>query len=92
MRVDTLSGGGGGGGAAHLDDLLNVTLTAPVVGDQLVFGAGGQWVNKAPAVSSATAAGLVQLATQAEVDAGTDALKAVTPKTLQDAVLSCGVY
>jgi hypothetical protein len=93
VRVDTLSGGGGGGSSAsHLDDLLDVTLTAASAGDQLVFGAGGQWINKAPATSSATAAGLVQLATQAEVDAGTDALKAVTPKTLQDAVLSCGTF
>ena len=96
VRVDTLSGGGGGGGGGgatgHLDDLLDVTLTAPVVGDQLVLGAGSQWINKAPATSSLTAAGLVQLATQAEVDAGTNALKAVTPKTLQDAVLSCGTF
>jgi hypothetical protein len=91
IRIDTLSGGGGGG-ASHLDDLLDVTLTGAAAGDQLVLGTGGQWVNKAPATSSATAAGLVRLATQAEVDAGTDALKAVTPKTLQDAVLDCGGY
>ena len=76
----------------HLDDLLDVTLTLPAAGDQLVLGTGGQWINKAPAAASATAAGVMQLATQAEVDAGTDALKAVTPKTLQDAVLSCGGY
>jgi hypothetical protein len=92
VRIDTLSGGGGGGGATNLSGLLDVTLVAPVDGDQLVFSANGQWVNKTPAASSATAVGLVQLATQAEVDAGTNALKAVTPKTLQDAVLNCGVY
>ena len=76
----------------YLDDLLDVTLTAATAGDQLVLGAGGQWLNKAPATSSTTAVGLVRLATQAEVDAGTDALKAITPKTLQDAVLSCGSF
>ena len=92
MRVDTLSGGGGGSSASHLDDLLDVTLTAATAGDQLVLGAGGQWLNRAPATSSTTAVGLVRLATQAEVDAGTDALKAITPKTLQDAVLDGGNY
>ena len=34
--------------------------------------------------ASATEKGAVQLATQAEVDAGTDTLKSVTPKTLND--------
>jgi hypothetical protein len=92
VRVDTLSGGGGGGGASNLDDLLDVTLTAPAAGDALVLGAGGQWVNQAPASASTTVAGRISLATQAEVDAGTDALKAVTSKTLQDAVLNGGSY
>ena len=79
VRVDTLNGGGGGGGASQLDDLLDVTLTLPSAGDRLVFGTGGQWVNDKPA-------------TQAEVDAGVDAVKIVTPKTLQDAVISCGTF
>ena len=79
VRVDTLNGGGGGGGASQLDDLLDVTLTLPSAGDRLVFGTGGQWVNDKPA-------------TQAEVDAGVDASKIVTPKTLQDAVISCGTF
>lgn len=35
-----------------------------------------------PGAASETVAGLVELATQAEVDAGTDALRAVTPATL----------
>lgn len=35
-----------------------------------------------PAAASEAEAGLVELATQAEVDAGTDALRAVTPATL----------
>ena len=92
VRIDTLSGGGGSGGAAHLNDLLDVTLAAPVAGDQLVLDAGGQWMNKTPAVSSLTAAGRIQLASQAEVDAGTDALKAITPKTLQNCTLMGGTY
>ena len=44
VRIDTLSGAGGGG-ASKLGDLLDVTLTAPVTGDVLQFGSGGQWVN-----------------------------------------------
>jgi hypothetical protein len=49
VRIDTLSGagGGGGGGASNLDDLLDVTLTAPKAGDILQFNAAGQWVNVA---------------------------------------------
>jgi hypothetical protein len=47
IRIDTLSGGGGGGGStvSNLDDLLDVTLTAPTSGDLLQLNAGGQWVN-----------------------------------------------
>ena len=45
-RIDTLSSGsGGGGGASHLDDLLDVTLTAPVADSLLQLGSAGQWVN-----------------------------------------------
>ena len=92
-RIDTLNGGGGGGGGAtHLDDLLDVQLTALVAGQSLEFNASGQWVNKTPASASATAEGIIQLATQAEVDAGTDALKSITPATLQNCVLDGGNY
>jgi len=94
VRIDTLNGaaGGGGGGATHLDDLLDVQLNAPVAGQTLEFNASGQWVNKTVPAASATVAGPIQLATQAEVDAGVNAVKAVTPLTLQDATLDCGGY
>jgi hypothetical protein len=94
VRIDTLSGAGGGGGgssASHLDDLLDVTLTAVAADQLLVSTAGGQWVNKSVASSvpnaSQTAKGIIQLATQVEVDAGTDALKAVTAATLKEAIV-----
>jgi len=47
QRIDTLSSGsgGGGGGVARLNDLLDVTLTSPGVGQVLVYNATGQWVN-----------------------------------------------
>jgi phage-related tail fiber protein len=49
VRIDTLNGasGGGGGGSSvsNLDDLLDVTLTAPSQGDILQMGASGQWIN-----------------------------------------------
>jgi hypothetical protein len=50
VRIDTLNGAGGGGGGGptgNLDDLLDVTLTAPKLGDILQFGASGQWINVA---------------------------------------------
>jgi hypothetical protein len=95
VRIDTLNsagGGGGGGGATHLDDLLDVQLNAPVAGQTLEFNASGQWANKTVTAASATVAGPIQLATQAEVDAGADAVKAVTPLTLQNCVLDGGSY
>lgn len=46
QRVDTLNGaGGGGGGASKLDDLTDVTVTTPAVGDVLVYTGTG-WVNQ----------------------------------------------
>ena len=46
VRIDTLSGGGGGGSTvSNLDDLLDVTLTAPTTGDFLQLNNSGQWVN-----------------------------------------------
>ena len=44
-RIDTLSGAGGGGGAKVLDDLLDVTVTAPAGGNVLHYNAAtAQWV------------------------------------------------
>ena len=43
-RIDTLNGGGGGS-ATNLNNLLDVTLTAPTTGDFLQFNSSGQWVN-----------------------------------------------
>jgi hypothetical protein len=47
IRIDTLSsGGGGGGGATHLNDLLDVTISAGVTpGNLLEYDASGQWLN-----------------------------------------------
>ena len=46
VRIDTLNGGGGGGGGAQrLNDLLDVTVTTPIEGQLLAYGAAGQWVN-----------------------------------------------
>jgi len=42
--------------------------------------------------ASTTAEGLIELATQPEVDAGSDAVRAVTPATLASAVLDCGSF
>ena len=84
VRIDTLSGAGGGSSASHLDDLLDVTLTAVAADQLLVSTVSGQWVNKSVASivpsASQTAKGIIQLATAAEVLAGTDLVKAVTPK------------
>jgi hypothetical protein len=81
-RVDTLSGGGGGGGASTLDGLIDVDAPSPGAGQFLGYD-GVIW--KAVAIGNATAAGrgLIELATQAEVDAGTDTERAVTPATLK---------
>ena len=47
VRIDTLNGAGGGGGGtvSNLDDLLDVTLTAPTQGDFLQLGGSNQWTN-----------------------------------------------
>ena len=51
---------------------------------------GTKWVQvgATPADSSETVKGVVELATTAEVDAGTDTVRAVTPKTLADNYLA----
>jgi hypothetical protein len=93
VRIDTLSGagGGGGGGATVLDDLLDVTLTNPSVGQTITLSGSGQWVNtqlSLPTTATITTLGLVQLADAAAITAGT-AGRAVTAdqlKTTNDAV------
>jgi hypothetical protein len=53
VRIDTLSGVAGGG-ATHLDDLLDVTVTAPNTGDTLIYDAAtGIWVNRPTAARKA---------------------------------------
>lgn len=78
VRVDTLSSSGSST-VTHLADLLDVGLSLPSIGDRLVFGPTKMWTNDRPA-------------TQGEVNAGVDAVKIITPKTLQDATISCGMY
>ena len=41
----TALGGGGGGGASKLNDLNDVTITSPTVGELLQLSAANQWVN-----------------------------------------------
>lgn len=53
VRIDTLNSGGAGAG--YLNDLLDVTLTAPQDGQTLRFNnATGQWVNSTPATAPVT--------------------------------------
>lgn len=44
VRVDTLNGGGGGG-ATRLNELLDVGVASPAVGDVLEYQSSGQWLN-----------------------------------------------
>ena len=85
QRIDTLNGGGGGGGS--LDSLADVTITTPGAGQVLTYD-GSFWINQTPVSASETVKGIIQLATNAEVQTGTDALKAITPKTLADNYLA----
>jgi hypothetical protein len=75
------------------DEFSGLTETAPASGDWFVFEDSSNvgvkrkvdWddiVGGSPAAASATVSGIIELATQAEVDAGTDAVRAVTPDTL----------
>ena len=84
-RVDTLNGGGGGGGS--LDSLADVTITTPGAGQVLTYN-GANWINQTIPSASEAVKGIIQLATDAEVKAGTDALKTITPKTLADNYLA----
>jgi hypothetical protein len=63
-----------------LDDLTDVIITTPGSNQFLYFN-GTNWVNGNVAASE-TVQGTVELATQAEVNAGTDTTRAVTPATL----------
>jgi len=84
-RVDTLSGGGGGGGSSTLDGLIDVDAPSPSAGQALQYD-GAVWKPVTPPDASTTVKGRIELATQAEVDAGTDTVRAVTPATLKQYV------
>ena len=72
-----------------LGDLTNVSLATPAAGELLVWN-GSNWVNNTLAeagiagdgLASASAAGLIELATAAETNAGAAADRAVTPDSL----------
>lgn len=62
------------------------------IGDQLVRGTSGWFVLQANTISaSTTVAGLMQIATQSEVNAGSDVLKAVTAGTLAQYLINRAV-
>ena len=84
QRIDTLNGGSGGG---SLDSLADVEITTPGAGQTLTYN-GTFWVNQTIPSASDTVKGIIQLATDAEVKTGTDALKTITPKTLADNYLA----
>lgn len=65
-------------GSSYRQSVVNVTLGTTAL-SWSVFGSSS-------GAASTSSAGIVQLATQAETDTGTDALKAVTPATLAAAV------
>jgi len=104
VRIDTLnsggggtsSGGGGGGGgtgAQRLDDLLDVQISPGLAADDILqYTAAGQWVSRSIGSSlplaSTTVKGILRLASQAEVDGGTEATKAITAATLKQAIIS----
>lgn len=65
-------------GSSYRQSVVNVTLGTTAL-SWSVFGSSA-------GAASTSSAGIVQLATQAETDTGTDAAKAVTPATLASAV------
>jgi hypothetical protein len=79
-RIDTLSGGGGG--ASTLGDLTDVSLTTLGSGQHLTYN-GSYWTNTSLTSASTTVAGIIQIATQTEVDGGTNSTKAIVPSTLK---------
>lgn len=78
-----------GAAPANLTDLNDVEITAPTVGQALVWD-GTEWVNDdvAPPIpdASETVKGIVELATVAETATGTDGTRAVTPAGLKPIV------
>jgi hypothetical protein len=79
--INEIDAGGGSGGVSDLDGLTDVTLTSPAQHDFLRRNGSGQFVNT-PATASETVPGVVEIATQAEANAGTDAVRVITPVTL----------
>lgn len=71
-----------GAGTTNLDSLTDVAISTATSGDLLRYN-GSSWVNATLATSlaaaSETVSGIVELATAAEVLAGTDAVRAMTP-------------
>jgi len=87
VRVDTLSGGGVGHGASVIDDLLDVTISSPPqVGQFLGYTNTGQFANISLTKATDAVAGIAQLATQVEADAGVDASKIITPALLKKSI------
>lgn len=70
-------------GNAHARDVAYDGTTAGLNADN-VQTAIDKLVSREPTQATTTEAGLVEQATQAEVDAGTDAARYVSPKTLKD--------
>jgi hypothetical protein len=66
----------------ELVELSDVSAASVASGDILVYNGSGLWVAQAPPTASTSTAGKVQLATDAEVIAGTDSAKAVTASSL----------
>ena len=85
-RID-VAGSGGGGGSSTLDGLVDVTITTPGAGQALIYD-GTIWKNTTIASATEVVSGLIELATNAEVVAGTDTVRAVVPKTLADNYLA----
>jgi hypothetical protein len=76
-----------------LGDLIDTDTTGAANGDVLTYD-GAKWVKATPAAggqpvadATETQKGIIQIATQAEVDAGTDNTKAITSKGLKNAQL-----
>lgn len=75
--------GGGSGPLVKVGDLIIATATNPG-GDEATVGDDWLIVERNLDYATETTPGYIQLATQAEVDAGTDDTKAITPLKLAD--------
>lgn len=87
-----------GAGTTNLDSLTDVAISTATSGDLLRYN-GTSWVNATLAASlsaaSETVSGIVELATAAEVLAGTDTARAMTPAAFKSAgssLASSGYY